>query len=188
MMKVIQRIQEIDDDDDAWLDEFVYCAMPPLESRQAANHYAAIVEQCRKRGFVAMQLYDFPTYKSRTLDTVQRLIWRANLVIFDLTEEHPDVLYQLGYQDGIEVDDEAVLLIKQLPEGLKLNFPPFEVKLFSDEKRLFEIVSERLDQLAKKREARERAAEQRRKRARRASKRQAQNRKGVRRRESRAGL
>jgi Trypsin-like peptidase domain len=80
MTRVIQRIQEMDDDDDDWLDEFVYCAIPPLQSRRAATHYAAIVDQCRKREFVAMQLYDFPTYKSSALDTVQRLIWRANLV------------------------------------------------------------------------------------------------------------
>jgi Trypsin-like peptidase domain len=162
VMKVVQRVHEMDDDDDGWVEELVYCAMPPLESRSAANHYATIVEQCQKRGFVALQLYDFPTYRSRTLDTVQQLIWRANLVIFDLTEEHPDVLYQLGYQDGIEVDDEAVLLVKQLPERLNLNFPPFEVKLFSDERKLSEIVSDRLDQLAEKREERERAAERRR--------------------------
>jgi len=163
IMKVSQRIQEREDHNDGWIDEFVYCAMPPLESARAATNYATIVDQCRKHGFVAMQLYDFPTYKSRALDTVQRMICRANLVIFDLTDEHPDVLYQLGYQDGLDVDDDAVLLVQQLPTELRLNFPPFAVKPFSDTSRLAEIVGERLEQLTKQLRAKERMAARRKK-------------------------
>jgi hypothetical protein len=151
--KVVEQIQKMGDSDNGCLDYLVYCAMPPLESRRAATTYATIVDQCRRREFVAIQLYDFPTYKAKALETVRRLIWRANLVIFDLTEEHPDVLYQLGYQDGIKVNDEGVLLLQQLPKELQLNFPPFLIKPFSDEKKLCEVVGERLDQLAKKRKS-----------------------------------
>jgi hypothetical protein len=49
----------------------------------------------------------------------------------ELTEVHTDALFQLVYQDGIEVDEDAMLLFQRLPNELRLNFPPVAIKPFS---------------------------------------------------------
>jgi len=126
--------------------DLVYVAMP-LESAAAVSRYAVIVEETAKQGVVAMHSSDHPTLAMRPLEVQEKMITRCNLAIFDLTDEHPDVLYQLGLQAMLDVDEDAVLLLRHTSSERRFGIVPYPVEEYSDNASLRRAVRQAIENL-----------------------------------------
>ena len=93
------------------IDQMIYVATP-LESAADFARYEIMISEAKKQGYTAIHVSEHPEYSSRPLEVINKLIVRANLVIFDLTNEHPNIVYQVGYQASMRVEAEGVLLIQ----------------------------------------------------------------------------
>lgn len=134
---------------DEWIHELVYVAVA-LVSSAARRRLDIVIEECNKSGFVAFHESDHPSFVKRPLEIKERLIAVCNLAIFDLTDEHPDVVFQLGMHErwGIErFDPDAALLIRHRSSARDFTFIPFSVDEFQGEEDLRYIVRNALSRL-----------------------------------------
>jgi hypothetical protein len=149
--EVEPMLRQMQSQPDDVIDNLVYVAMS-MESEDEVLRYAAIVNECRSKQFVAVHLREIADFNRNQQDTVHALIDQANLVVFDISDESPDIVYQLGFQRGLAADlpEEAVLLLAKLGRKVMLTFRPFNVRRWSNTAELQSIMSERLLQLTQK--------------------------------------
>ena len=130
---------------DAIIAELVYVATD-LGSAESRHRYAVILEESQRRGFTAVHLSQMPGHQLDPLGRLHSLIGQANLVVFDISEGCPDVLYQIGYQRGIADDlgPDAVLVISQNGDERPLKSSPYPIERYSSDQELRDLLNERL--------------------------------------------
>ena len=108
--------------------------------------YSAILDECKKLHLKAVRV-DKTTGSGIVLRKVFNLIERAEFLIVDLTEERPNVYYELGYAHGVGNEENDILLIAK--EGTKLHFDvaPLSVQFYSSTESLRSLVNDHLKRM-----------------------------------------
>ena len=110
--------------------------------------YSAIKNECKKIKLKAIRV-DEVGGSGLILRNIITLIAKAEFLIVDLTDENPNVYYELGYAHGVGNEDFDILLVAK--EGTKLHFDiaPLSVYFYSSTEHLRKIVNEQLRKMIK---------------------------------------
>ncbi len=130
------------DDDGDFEADLVFIAMS--FDKDMDDVHSAIKEECSKLGLKLVRADD--SYGSGfIIREVTNLIEKAEFLIFDLTQERPNVYYELGYAHGVENESKEILLIAR--EGTKIHFDnsPLRIRFYKDLSSLRDIVSSSLN-------------------------------------------
>jgi len=122
----------------------VFVIMP--FSDQFNDVYSAIKDECTKLCLRSLRV-DETTGSVFILRKIYELIERAEFIIVDLTDEKPNVYYELGYSHGVGNEENDILLIAK--EGTKLHFDiaPLAVRFYSSTEHLRRIISNHLGRM-----------------------------------------
>ena len=110
--------------------------------------YSAIKDECGKIRLKAVRV-DEVVGSGLILRKITNYIENAEFLIVDLTDEKPNVYYELGYAHGVGNEDYDILLVAK--EGTKLHFDiaPLAVHFYSSTEHLRKIVNEQLKKMIK---------------------------------------
>lgn len=110
--------------------------------------YSAIKDECRKIRLKAVRV-DEVTGSGLILRKITSYIENTEFLIVDLTDEKPNVYYELGYAHGVGNEDYDILLVAK--EGTKLHFDiaPLAVYFYSSTEHLRRIINEQLKKMIK---------------------------------------
>lgn len=110
--------------------------------------YSAVKDECKKLKLKAIRV-DEVCGSGLIIRKIINLIERAEFLIVDLTDEKPNVYYELGYAHGVGNEDCDILLIAK--EGTKLHFDiaPLAVHFYSSTEHLRKIVNEQMKNMIK---------------------------------------
>lgn len=108
--------------------------------------YSAIKDECKKLKLIAVRV-DEVGGSGFVLRKIVNYIEDAEFLIVDLTDEKPNVYYELGYAHGAGNEDYDILLVAK--EGTKLHFDiaPLAVHFYSSTEHLRKIVNEELKKM-----------------------------------------
>lgn len=110
--------------------------------------YSAIKDECRKIRLRAVRV-DEVAGSGLVLRKITDYIENAEFLIVDLTDEKPNVYYELGYAHGVGNEDYDILLVAK--EGTKLHFDiaPLAIHFYSSTEHLRKIINEQLKKMIK---------------------------------------
>lgn len=113
-----------------------------------SDTYSAIKDECKKLKLRAVRV-DEVGGSGIILRNIFNYIEDAEFLIVDLTDEKPNVYYELGYAHGVGNEDYDILLVAK--EGTKLHFDiaPLTVHFYSSTEHLRRIVNEQLKMMIK---------------------------------------
>jgi hypothetical protein len=112
-------------------------------SEALIDSYSAIQDECAKIGLRSLRAND-GVGSGFIIKDIYSLIEEAEFIVADLTEEKPNVYYELGYAHGVGNEGNDILLVAK--EGTKLHFDiaPLRVQFYSSIDHLRQIISSQL--------------------------------------------
>jgi hypothetical protein len=115
----------------------------PFHGRESDAVFAAIKAGC-SRIYLKAKRVDENVGSGLIIKEITDLIDDAELIVCDLTDERPNVYYELGYAHGAENEPERILLIAK--EGTKLHFDiaPLRVEFCKSIETLPNIITNKL--------------------------------------------
>ncbi|MDR3121764.1 MAG: nucleotide-binding protein [Clostridiales bacterium] len=115
----------------------VFLIMPFAE--EFNDTFSAIVDECQKLRLDASRV-DVGTGSGLILRKIFKEIEDSEFIIVDLTDERPNVYYELGYAHGVGNGENDILLVAK--QGVRLHFDiaPLSVKFYSSTEDLRKIV------------------------------------------------
>ena len=105
------------DDEGDFVRGLVFVIMSFTEAGKEA--YSVIKEECTKLGLRARRA-DEEDGSAFVLGDITQLIEDAEFIVCDLSEERPNVYYELGYAHGVGNESDDILLIAR--ESTRLHF------------------------------------------------------------------
>ena len=141
--------EDYDSDDQGTFEQnLVFVAMPFLGD-DVQDKYSAIKDECAKFGLKAKRV-DQNVGSGFIIKEITELIEQAEFIIFDLTQERPNVYYELGYAHGVGNEPLEILLIAK--EGTKIHFDiaPMRIQFYKTTEHLRSIVAMSLKEMIKK--------------------------------------
>lgn len=105
--------------------------------------YTVIKEECTKLQLRA-QRADEVGGSAFVLKDITGLIEDAEFIVCDLSEERPNVYYELGYAHGVGNHSDDILLIARESTRLHFDIAPLRVRYYSSIEQLRKILSEQL--------------------------------------------
>jgi hypothetical protein len=130
------------DDQGTFVPDLVFVIMS-FTGAAGSEIYATITRECAKLRLRAKRV-DEEGGSSFVISDITRMIEEAEFVICDLSEERPNVYYELGYAHGVGNESDEVLLIAS--EGTRLHFDigPLRVHYYRSMTELSEILNAQL--------------------------------------------
>ena len=123
----------------------VFIAMP-FFGKDMQDAYKAIKDECLKLGLNAIRV-DENVGSGFIIREVTELIEKAEFIIFDLTNERPNVYYELGYAHGVGNEAEEILLLARRGTNIHFDISPTRIHFYESTKHLREIVSHNLKRM-----------------------------------------
>jgi len=111
--------------------------------------FAAISRACGGLGLHAKRVDDM-SGSGIVLQEVADLIERAEFLVFDLSQERPNVYYELGYAHGVGNESDDILIVAR--EGTRIHFDvaPIRIHFYSDHQQLNEIAHRNLESMIRR--------------------------------------
>lgn len=136
------------DDQGTFETNMVFVAMP-FFGDDVQDKYSAIKDECSKHGLKARRV-DENVGSGFIIKEITELIEQAEFIIFDLTQERPNVYYELGYAHGVGNEPLDILLIAK--EGTKIHFDiaPMRIQFYKTTEHLRSIVALSLNEMIRK--------------------------------------
>jgi hypothetical protein len=96
----------------------------------SSETYSVVKDECSRLGLQARRA-DEEGGSAFVIGDVTRLIEDAEFIICDLSEERPNVYYELGYAHGVGNESDDILLVAR--EGTRLHFDiaPLRVQYYA---------------------------------------------------------
>lgn len=110
--------------------------------------YSAIKDECKKIKLRCIRVDDEPG-SGLILRKIFNLIEKSEFIIVDLSDERPNVYYELGYAHGVGNEEHDILLVAQKGTKLHFDIAPLCVHFYSSTEHLREIVNENLKRMIK---------------------------------------
>lgn len=136
------------DDQGTFEQNLVFVAMP-FFGDDVQEKYSAIKDECLKLGLNAKRV-DENVGSGLIIKEISELIEEAEFIIFDLTQERPNVYYELGYAHGVGNEPLDILLIAK--EGTKIHFDiaPMRIHFYKTTEHLRSIIAFSLKEMIRK--------------------------------------
>jgi hypothetical protein len=109
----------------------------------SSDTYSVIKDECSKLGLRSRRV-DEEGGSAFVISDITRLIEDAEFIVCDLSEERPNVYYELGYAHGVGNESDDILLVAR--EGTRLHFDiaPLRVQYYKSIEQLREILGDQL--------------------------------------------
>jgi hypothetical protein len=124
----------------------VFVVMPFADKLK--DVYFAIKDECKKLRLNAIRIDD-TTGSGFVLRKIYKFIEDAEFIIVDLTDERPNVYYELGYAHGVGNLENEILLIAAEGTTLHFDIAPLSVQFYSSTENLRQIVNSHLKRMIK---------------------------------------
>lgn len=133
------------DDQGDFTPNLVFVAMA-FTGQESTEVYSTIKDECSKLTLQAKRV-DENIGSGFIIREITNLIEESEFVIFDLTNERPNVYYELGYAHGVGNEALDILLIAR--EGTKIHFDiaPLRVHFYKSTEHLRNIVHDNLTRM-----------------------------------------
>ncbi len=118
--------------------DLVFIAMPFSEN-ETDDVYLAIKDECERLSLKPVRV-DEKTGSGLIIKDIIRLIEQAEFIIFDLSEERPNVYYELGYAHGVGNEAEDILLVANKETNLHFDVSPLRVQFYDSTEKLRSII------------------------------------------------
>lgn len=139
---------DYDPDDQGEFEEGLVFVIMPFRGQEMADAYAAIKDECKKLRLQAKRV-DENTGSGFVIREITDLIEGSEFIVCDLTNERPNVYYELGYAHGVGNEAMDILLIAREGTVLHFDIAPLRVQYYSSNKHLRAIVSSSLKAMIK---------------------------------------
>ena len=137
------RRSEYDLDDKGYCEEGLVFVIMPFQGQDLADAYAAIKDECKKLRLKAIRV-DENTGSGLIIGEITDLIERSEFIICDLTNERPNVYYELGYAHGVGNEALDILLIAKEGTILHFDIAALRVQYYSSSEHLRTIIYSKL--------------------------------------------
>jgi hypothetical protein len=111
-----------------------------FSGRKMLNVYSAIKDECKKIELNVTRV-DENVGAGFILGEIITLIETAEFIICDLSDERPNVYYELGYAHGIGNQPLNILVIAREGTVLQFDVSPFRVQFYRSPKHLRSIIA-----------------------------------------------
>ncbi len=137
-----------DSDDMGDFEENLVFLIMPFSGKDIDDTYIAIREECENLELKPIRV-DENVGSTFIFKEITNLIERAEFIICDLTDERPNVYYELGYAHGVGNESMDILLIAK--EGSKVHFDiaPLRISYYKNVDHLKTIIRKSLIKMIK---------------------------------------
>ena len=118
----------------------------PFTGEEMREAYSAIKDECSKLKLKAKRV-DENVGSGLVIREVTELIEDSEFIICDLTNERPNVYYELGYAHGVGNESSDILLIAKEGTNLHFDIAPLRVQYYRSTEQLRSIVSSSLKEM-----------------------------------------
>lgn len=139
---------DYDPADEGTFEKGLVFVIMPFGGTEMDNAYSAIKDECRKLRLRSRRV-DENTGGGIVIGEITNLIERAEFIICDLTNERPNVYYELGYAHGVGNEAMDILLVAKEGTVLHFDIAPFRVHFYSSTEHLRSVVSANLKAMMK---------------------------------------
>ncbi|WP_411727701.1 hypothetical protein [Methyloglobulus sp.] len=139
---------DYDPEDQGEFEEGLVFVIMPFRGQDLADAYAAIKDECKKLKLRAKRV-DENTGSGLIIREITDLIERSEFVVCDLTNERPNVYYELGYAHGVGNEAMDILLIAKEGTVLHFDIAPLRVQYYSSSEHLRAIISSNMKAMIK---------------------------------------
>lgn len=137
---------DYDPEDEGDFERGLVFVMMSFVSNDSQEVYAAINDECQKLSLRPRRV-DENVGSGLIISEITELIERAEFIICDLSDERPNVYYELGYAHGVGNEPEDVLLLAKQGTNLHFDVSPFRVQHYGAGADLRNIVSRNLREM-----------------------------------------
>lgn len=142
------RSADFDPNDKGDFEEGLVFVIMPFKGQEMNDVYSAIRDECRKLKLKSKRV-DENVGSGVIIREITDLIERAEFIICDISQERPNVYYELGYAHGVGNESTDILLIAKDGTPLHFDIAPLRVQFYSSTEHLRSIVSSSLKQMIK---------------------------------------
>jgi hypothetical protein len=139
---------DYDPDDQGVFEKDLVFVIMPFTGPTMDKVYAAVKDECRKLNLRA-QRADENTGSAFVLREITELIENAEFIVCDLSDERPNVYYELGYAHGVGNEANDILLIARESTVLHFDIAPLRVNYYGTIEHLRGIISTHLNRMIK---------------------------------------
>lgn len=139
---------DYDPDNQGDFEEGLVFVIMPFRGQDMADAYAAIKDECKKLKLRAKRV-DENSGSGLIIREITDLIERSEFIVCDLTNERPNVYYELGYAHGVGNEAMDILLIAKEGTVLHFDIAPLRVQYYSSSEHLRSIISSNLKAMIK---------------------------------------
>jgi len=132
-----------DPDDHGTFEAGLVFVVMPFSGSEMDEAYSAVKDECSKLQLKARRV-DENTGSGFVIREVTELIERAEFILCDLTNERPNVYYELGYAHGVGNEAMDILLVAKEGTALHFDIAPLRVQYYSSIEHLRTVVSSSL--------------------------------------------
>src|SRR5215210_9601270 len=134
---------DYDPNDEGDFERGLVFVIMPFKGQDMNDTYAAVKDECKKLRLHAKRV-DENVGSGFVIREITDLIERAEFIVCDLTNERPNVYYELGYAHGVGNEGADILLIAREGTSLHFDIAPLRVQYYSSTENLRTIVSSSL--------------------------------------------
>jgi len=109
-------------------------------SEEQNDSFSAMKDECKKLGLTCVRV-DETIGSGIVLKKIYDYIERAEFIIVDLTNERPNVYYELGYAHGIGNLSTDILIVARSGTELHFDIAPLAVKFYTSTEHLRRIIN-----------------------------------------------
>jgi hypothetical protein len=117
-----------------------------LRGEEIQETYSSIKDECNRIGLDAIRI-DENTGSGFIIKEIVTFIEKAEFIICDLTNERPNVYYELGYAHGVGNQPLNILLIAKEGTTLHFDIAPLRVQYYRSTEHLRSIVAKNLKEM-----------------------------------------
>ncbi len=132
-----------DPNDEGDFEQGLVFVIMSFRGQEMTDVYSAIKDECAKLGLHAVRV-DENVGSGFIIREIIDLIERAEFIICDLTNERPNVYYELGYAHGVGNESTDILLTAKKDTVLHFDIAPLRVQYYSSTEHLRRVVSSNL--------------------------------------------
>ena len=134
-------------DDGEYLHGLVFVIMP-FTGQSHEDTYTIIGDESRKLGLKAVRA-DEGVGSKVVLADITKLIEDAEFIVCDLSDERPNVYYELGYAHGVGNRAADILLIAKTGTSLHFDIAPIRVRFYANSEELRGLLATQLSAMIK---------------------------------------
>jgi hypothetical protein len=118
----------------------------PFKGEEMTEVYSALKDECLKLGLSATRV-DENVGSGFVIREITELIEEAEFIICDLSQERPNVYYELGYAHGVGNEASDLLLIAKEGTSLHFDIAPLRVQYYRSTEHLRSVASSSLKEM-----------------------------------------